>query len=378
MSIPRMSPTVLAAVVLAAALLPAFPASAYKIATDPFVGAIVVDASSGAVLRETNANRPAYPASMVKLMDAYLVLEAVSSGRIHLDDLVRVTPEASRIGGSQVWLDPKESFTIDQLLYAIMVRSANDAAVLLASYVEGSVSAFVDAMNAKARELGLSSVTHFVSPNGLPVKAGNTPDITTPADMAKLCVALLRDHPEILRYSSTSRYDFRPTPHSAQIETVLDNTNPLLASMPGECDGLKTGYYADAGFSIAVTGQRNGARAVAVIMGCAAKATRNSAATEWLSYGLAHAIPPPPQPEPAPVAVVPPPPVPGIPASIGPSSPDSSDVSPSTDGPDSTDKPSPSHPIRTTLLTILSLAVVGIVVLALRRRRSVSSYYVKR
>ena len=362
MSIRRMSLTVLVAAVLAVAVLPARPAAAYKIATDPFIGAIVVDASTGDVLRETNSRKVAYPASMVKLMDAYLVLEAVQNGRIRLDELVRVTPEASKIGGSQVWLDPKESFTVDQLMYALMIRSANDAAVLLASYLEGSVPAFVAAMNAKARELGLSPVTRFVSPNGLPVKTG-TPDITTPADMAKLCVALLRDHPEVLRYTSVPRYSFRPTPYSVQTETVLDNTNPLLASMPGECDGLKTGYYADAGFSIAVTGQRNGARAVAVIMGCAAKATRNSAATEWLSYGLAHAVPPPPKPAPAAQ--------PAAPAEPLPAEADATNGEEPADAPE-TDAPSgSSFPWKT---TIAVLVLAGIAWAVVRRRRTVSAY----
>lgn len=256
------------------------------IARSPYIGAIVVDARTGEVLKEDGANRPGYPASMLKLMDMFIILDALDDGAISLQDIVRVTKHAYEMGGSQVYLDPHESVSVEELLYAMMVKSANDAAMLMAEYVGGTDAAFVDRMNAKARELGLSPVTHFISPHGLPPKEGR-PDMTTPADFAKLCVALLREHPEILGYTSVVRREFHPVEPRKEV-FIMDNTNPLLKSYGG-CDGLKTGYFKKAGFSIAATASRGDARVVAVIMGCASKDERNALATAWLNEGLAKA-----------------------------------------------------------------------------------------
>ena len=270
----------------------AIPAAQGAISRDPYLGAIAVDARDGRVLFEDNADRPGYPASMLKLMDLFIVLDRVQQGSIRLEDPVLITKEVAAIGGSQVYLDPREHFTVDELLYALMIQSANDAAMALALHVAGTREGFVRMMNDKARELGLSPVTQFQSPHGLPPGAGQRPDITTPRDFAKLCQALLQAHPEALKYTSMTFKVFRQNPLFE-----MRTHNHLLGAMPG-CDGLKTGYFADAGYSIAATAQRDGARAIAVVMGSVDRKVRDAKATELLARGLLDAsresAPPPP------------------------------------------------------------------------------------
>ncbi len=278
-------------------------AVAAPISKNPYVGAIAVDARTGAVLFEDNADRPAYPASMLKLMDMFLLLDRIQQGSLRPDEMVRVTKEASSMGGSQVWLDPRESFSVEDLMYALMIQSANDAAVALAIHVAGSKEAWVEGMNAKARELGLSRVTHFQSPHGLPPGKGQRPDITTPRDFAKLCQALLAAHPEVLKYTSQTVRLFRENT-SKPLE--MRNHNPLLGGFRGgipECDGLKTGFFGDAGYSVALTGAKDGARAIVVMMGCADKNVRDAKGAELLRLALSKASR-------APVAAAPVPPTP--------------------------------------------------------------------
>lgn len=267
----------------------ALAASAAPISKNPYVGAIAVDARTGAVLFEDNADSPAYPASMLKLVDMFLLLDRIQQGSLRPDDMVRVSKEAADMGGSQVWLDVRESFTVDDLMYALMIQSANDAAVALALHAAGTREAWVDQMNAKARELGLSRVTRFQSPHGLPPGKGQRPDMTTPRDFAKLCQALLAAHPEVLKYTSTTFRLFRP---DSKNPLEMRNHNPLLRGQSGgldECDGLKTGYFKDAGYSIALTAERDGARVIVVIMGCADKKVRNAKGAELLRFALSKA-----------------------------------------------------------------------------------------
>ena len=184
------------------------------------------------------------------------------------------------MGGSQVYLDPRERFTVDELLYALMVQSANDAAMALALHVAGTREGFVRMMNDKAKELGLSPVTQFHSPHGLPPGKDQRPDMTTPRDFAKLCRALLQAHPEALKYTSVTFRVFRQNPLFE-----MRTHNHLLGAVPG-CDGLKTGYFTDAGYSIAATAQRDGARVIAVVMGSVDRKVRDAKATELLARGL--------------------------------------------------------------------------------------------
>lgn len=269
---------------------------------DPYNGAIVIDASDGRVLFEDGADRPGYPASMLKLMDLFVFLDRVKAGTLRLDEIVPVTKEAYDMGGSQVWLDPRESFPLEELLYALMVQSANDAAIALAQHVGGSREGFVRLMNEKARELGLSPVTQFQSPHGLPPGKGQRPDITTPRDFAKLCQALLTAHPETLKYTSVIQRPFRP---DAEKPVMMGNHNELLGTFPG-CDGLKTGWIHASGYCLAATVQRDGRRVISVLMGSETKKANVAKTKELINRYLpeaarAPASPPPPAVQPAPV-----------------------------------------------------------------------------
>jgi serine-type D-Ala-D-Ala carboxypeptidase (penicillin-binding protein 5/6) len=270
------------AVLLAiAALLPvvvsAGRAPLDPIARDPFVSAIVIDADSGEPLVIKNAVQPVYPASVLKLMDLYVILDLVQQGKVKLDDIVTVSAEASNMGGSQVYLKEHEQFTVDELLFALMIQSANDAAVALAEHIAGSKEAFVSMMNAKAAEIGMKNST-FASVHGLPPAEGQQPDVTTAKDMATLCRALLK-FPDTLKYTSVTERGFRDN------SFVMQTHNGLLKRVRG-CDGFKTGYFRVAGYSIAATAQRDGRRIIAIVMGSESKQTRDNQAAQLIETGF--------------------------------------------------------------------------------------------
>src|SRR5437879_4791241 len=154
------------------------PAHSGVIARSPYLGAIVLDAASGKVLFEDQADAKGYPASVLKLMDLLIILEKVEQKQLSLQDQVPVSARAAKTGGSQVWLAQNESFSLEEMLYALMVQSANDAAVALAEKVGGTTDGFIELMNKKAQDLGMSS-TVFHSVNGLPPAAGQEHDLTT-------------------------------------------------------------------------------------------------------------------------------------------------------------------------------------------------------
>ncbi len=262
---------------------PATKTTGHKaISRDPWLGAIVVDASNGKVLFEDGADNRAIPASLLKLMDLLVILEKIQQGQLSLHDQVPVSAKATKASPSKVWLAEKESFTVDEMLYALMVESANDAAIALAEKVAGNTDAFLELMNKRAKELGMSS-TVFHSVNGLPPTRGQEHDYTTARDMAILCREILK-HPETLRYSSTRERQFRP---NAGNKTVVMRThNHLLGHVAG-CDGLKTGYISDSGFSIAVTAARNGQRIIVLVMDSTSSKVRDEHAAELVNKGFA-------------------------------------------------------------------------------------------
>ncbi len=236
-------------------------AAEYSRAGMRYDGVICVDAATGAVLAEDRPDGAGRPASVTKLMTLLLVLEDVEAGTITTARGVKVTREAARTGGSQVWLAEGETFTVDALLHALMLQSANDAAVALAIDRAGSTAAFVARMNARAGTLGMNA-TRFASPNGLTEGAGPH-DRSTARDLALLCRELVKK-PAALRYASTRTYlFFRPGGRSIQ----LTNHNHLLSDYRG-CDGLKTGYTSASNASIATTAAREGRRVIAVVLGC--------------------------------------------------------------------------------------------------------------
>jgi D-alanyl-D-alanine carboxypeptidase (penicillin-binding protein 5/6) len=275
---------------VSAGAVPAAPVS-----RDPYIGAIVVDADSGEELFAQNADQTCHPASVLKLMDLLIILEKIQSGAVKLEDPVPVTAEASRTGGSQVYLKEGEVFTVDEMLYALMVQSANDAAVALAIKLAGSKEGFVGLMNERAAQLGMKS-TRFASVHGLPPGAGQQPDVTTARDLAILCRELAK-HPETFRYTSTRERPFRP---QAKEPFIMRTHNHLLLDGFSGCDGFKTGYYRDAGYSMAATAKRNDIRLIAVVVGSVSRETRDTKAKELLARGFLVAKPKPPPPPPAP------------------------------------------------------------------------------
>ncbi len=258
------------------------------ISKDPCISALVVNAHDGSILFAENENKQIYPASVLKLMDLLIILEKVRDGQLRLDDMVQVTREAASMGGSQVYLDPKEQFSVDDLLYALMIQSANDAAVALAIHVSGSTPAFIALMNQRAQELGMSG-THFTSVHGLPPSKNQKPDVTTAHDLAILARELTRI-PETFRYTSTRVRDFRDG------KFVMRTHNHLLEYVNG-CDGLKTGYFAAAGFSIVATAERNGIRIISIVLGSKNRKTRDAKAAELLEKGFAMVPPPSVKPD---------------------------------------------------------------------------------
>jgi len=273
----------LAVILLASAGSTAAPLAA--VSRTPYAGAIAVDAATGRVLFEDNADARLYPASVTKLMVLLVLLEAVEAGRLNLDEQVTVTAQAAKTGGSQVYLREHEVFPVDELLYALVVESANDAAVALAIHYAGSKAAFVDLMNSRARELGMTN-TVFHSVHGLPPGKGQLPDVSTARDIAKLCREIL-ETPRALRYTATKRHLFRAgTAHPF----VLTNHNKLLGKVAG-CDGLKTGYFRAAGYSIAATAANKDKRTIAVVLGASNAKVRNAKAKELLAKGLRELAP---------------------------------------------------------------------------------------
>jgi serine-type D-Ala-D-Ala carboxypeptidase (penicillin-binding protein 5/6) len=259
----------------------AAPARKGVISRNPYLGAIVVDAGTGRILFEDHADAKGYPASVLKLMDLLIILEKIEQGQLSLQDQVVASAKASKTGGSQVYLAEKEAFALEDMLYALMVQSANDAAVALAEKVAGSTDAFVELMNQKAKALGMTS-TVFHSVHGLPPGKGQEHDVTTARDLSILCRELLK-HPETLRYTSTKSRAFRPA--DAKHTVMMRTHNHLLGAVEG-CDGLKTGYIAASGYSIAVTAARNGQRIVVVVLDSIDLKTRDRKAKELVAKGF--------------------------------------------------------------------------------------------
>jgi D-alanyl-D-alanine carboxypeptidase (penicillin-binding protein 5/6) len=262
-----------------AAVAPAAPQKPKGcVSKTPYIGAIILDADSGAVLFEDKADAPGYPASTLKLMTLLVIQEKIDAGQVKLSDMVKVSVDACKTGGSQVYLDPKETFTVEDMLYAMMIQSANDVAVALAEHVAGSKEGFVELMNAKAQQLGMAN-SRFASVHGLPPAAGQKNDISSARDMAILARELCK-HPAVFAYTSASYRQLRAnTPKPFDMRTH----NPFLKEGVAGCDGFKTGYTATAGWSIVVTAKRNGRRVIVVVLGSDERKMRDAKASELLN-----------------------------------------------------------------------------------------------
>ncbi|HQY06034.1 MAG TPA: D-alanyl-D-alanine carboxypeptidase family protein [Lacunisphaera sp.] len=279
---------------------------AAKEARPAYLGAIVIDAADGRVLFEDRADTVSPPASMTKLMTFAVVHDKLASGALTPEAPVTVTAEDSRIGGTQVWLKQGEVFPVDDLLYAMMIQSGNDTAHALARAAGGSPAAFVELMNAKARELGLAHTT-FRTPHGLPPANRRTADgdLTTPRDFATLSRWLLQ-HTDVTKYSGVRQRKFGEGRRAADRVIAMTNHNHLLGKVAG-VDGLKTGFTNGAGYCLAATAERGGRRVIVVVMGSPDSKTRDLKVMELLERGFASApavLPAAPRPAlPAPSAV---------------------------------------------------------------------------
>ena len=239
--------------------------------------AILMDANTGTVIYEKDADVPMPPASVTKIMTLLLVMEAIDSGKIKYDDMVSASAHACSMGGSQIYLKEGEQMSIDDLLKSVVIASANDAAVALAEQVAGSEEAFVTLMNERAKELGMKN-SHFENTNGLDDTVTN--HSCSARDIAIMSRELLK-HEKITEYSKIWMTTVRNG------EFGLTNTNRLVRFYDG-ATGLKTGSTAKAGFCISATAQRNGMHLIAVIMGSSTRDLRNAAAATLLNYGFAN------------------------------------------------------------------------------------------
>ena len=236
--------------------------------------ACLIDQNTGLVLYDHNMHEQLRPASVTKIMSLLLIMEALDSGRISLTDQVPCTEDAAAMGGSQIWLDVRETLTVDEMLKAICVVSANDCVVAMADYLEGSQEAFVAKMNEKAKELGMND-TCFKNCHGIDEDG----HVTSSYDIAIMSRELLVNHPSITNYTTIWMDTLRDGKSS------LVNTNKLVRNYSG-CTGLKTGSTSIALYNLSASATRNDLSLIAVIMRAPTSAIRFSEAQKLLDYGF--------------------------------------------------------------------------------------------
>jgi D-alanyl-D-alanine carboxypeptidase (penicillin-binding protein 5/6) len=247
------------------------------LAPPPIESVVLMEATTGAILFEKDMHKQRAPASMVKMMLMLIVMEKVRAAEVHPSDNIAATAHASKMGGSQVYLREGEVFTLEEMMKAIAIASANDACVAVAEHIAGTVEGFVELMNERAKALSLDD-THFETVHGLPPDNGHPGDLTSAYDMAVLARELIK-YPELLGWSGTREDNLRGG------KFVLTNINKLVFQFPG-VDGLKTGFHAQAGFNVTATAQRAGLRMIAVVMGAPSSAVRFDEAKRLLSMGF--------------------------------------------------------------------------------------------
>jgi D-alanyl-D-alanine carboxypeptidase (penicillin-binding protein 5/6) len=260
--------------------------------------AILMEATTGQVLYENNADVALPPASMAKMMTEYLVMEAIKSGKIKWTDMVPVSERAAKVGGSGQMLGVGQQYTVEKIFQELSIYSGNDGAVALAEFVGGSEDNFAKMMNAKAKELGMSANAHFISATGLsrkdlkepPAEDGET--LMTARDAATLAYNILKDDKDtILKFTKIPAIKFRDTDKDPMInwnwmlEGNSSNPNFKKYAYPG-LDGLKTGSTDDAGYCFTATAERNGMRLISVVMGTKSEPKRFEETRKVLDYGF--------------------------------------------------------------------------------------------
>ena len=239
-------------------------------------GAILIEQHTGQVLYEHNMHEKLRPASVTKVMSILLIMEAVDSGKIALTDKVPCTEDAAAMGGSQIWLDVREELTVDEMLKAICVVSANDCTVAMANYLCGSQEAFVAKMNEKAKELGMNDTT-FKNCHGI----DEDDHVTSPYDIALMSRELLNNHPNITKYTTIWMDTLRDGKSS------LVNTNKLIRNYKG-ATGLKTGSTSVALYNLSASATRDNLSLIAVIMKAPTTKIRFAEAQKLLDYGFSN------------------------------------------------------------------------------------------
>ncbi|MBM6619952.1 D-alanyl-D-alanine carboxypeptidase family protein [Bacillus suaedaesalsae] len=238
--------------------------------------AILIERDTGTVLYDKNSNEKLPPASMTKIMTMILIMEAIDKGNLMLDEKVRTSEYAASMGGSQIFLEPGEEMTVEQMLKGIAIASGNDASVAMAERIAGSEENFVKMMNEKVKELDLKD-THFVNPTGLPAKD----HYSTAHDMALMAKELLK-YEMITKFTSLYEDYLR---EGTDKKFWLVNTNRLVKFYPG-VDGLKTGYTSEAKYCLTATAKKDNMRVIAVVMGASTPKDRNAQVTKMLDYAF--------------------------------------------------------------------------------------------
>jgi D-alanyl-D-alanine carboxypeptidase (penicillin-binding protein 5/6) len=236
--------------------------------------AILMERDTGKILYEKNANEELPPASMTKIMTMLLIMEAIDQGKLSWNEKIRTSEYAASMGGSQIFLEPGEEMTTKEMLRGIAIGSGNDAAVAMAERIAGSEEAFVERMNEKAKELGLTH-THFENTTGLPVKG----HYSTAYDMSIMAKELLK-YEDITKFTGMYESYLR---ENTDKKFWLVNTNKLVRFYPG-VDGLKTGFTSEAKYCLTATAQKDGMRVIAVVFGAPTSKDRNAQVTKMLDY----------------------------------------------------------------------------------------------
>lgn len=239
--------------------------------------AILIEASTGEILFEKNADEKLHPASMTKMMSMLLIIEAIEDGVLKWDQVIQVSENASSMGGSQILLETGEKMSVLDLFKGVAIASGNDAVVALAEAVAGSESNFVSMMNKRAKELGLTN-TNFKNPHGL----DDDNHYSTSRDMSIIAKELVK-HNEVLKYTKVYEDYLR---ENTDRKIWLVNTNRLVRFYDG-VDGLKTGYTEKAGYCMTATAMKDGMRIIAVVMGEETSKIRNQEVSEMLDYAFA-------------------------------------------------------------------------------------------
>ena len=242
--------------------------------------AVLMDVATGTILFEQNSHEPLAPASVTKVMTMLLIMEAIDSGRIGWGDSVTTSEAAASKGGSQVYLKVGESMTVEDMVKSIAVSAANDCACAMAEHLCGSEAAFVEAMNNRAKELGMND-TNFVNCTGLDDAEDAAAHRTSAHDIALMSRELLRNHPDITKFTTIWMDSIRNG------EFGLSNTNKMVRFYNG-CTGLKTGFTRGAGYCLSASAQREGLHLLAVVMGCETTQKRFAACKSMLDYGFAN------------------------------------------------------------------------------------------